>query len=116
MAKIVPSKKIGVPVPTALPADAIALNVYYGSKGFTPKYDQAARVSQPLANVPHQAVGGVDHWVFDTSTLPALAEGDYDFSFTLSDDVGNEGDFSQVVSVPLDREPPVKLGAPITLS
>lgn len=116
MSKIVPSAKVGVPVPTNLAADATALVAYYGAKGFTPAYDQAARIVVPLSSVTTVTSNGVAYWSFDTAQLGSLAEGDYDLYFTLSDDVGNEGDFSPAVDVPLDRDPPAQLGTPVVLS
>lgn len=116
MAKIVPSAKVGVPIPTTLAADATALVAYYGAKGFTPSYTQTARISTLLTAVAKQTVDGVQYWVFDGASLPALTEGDYDLYFTLADDVGNEGDFSPAVTIPLDRDPPAKLGTPVVLS
>lgn len=115
MSKIVPSKKIGIPVPAALPADAQSLVVYYGPKGAAMAYNQAARIVLAIAGLTTQSVTGSSYWVFDSSALPALAEGEYDLSFTLADTTGNEGDFSPVVTIPLDRTPPIKLGTPITL-
>lgn len=115
MSKIVPSKKVGVPVPATVPQDAVALVAYYGAKGFVPAYDQTARISKPLAGIATQTVGGASYWVFDSSVLPALAEGEYDLVFTLADGAGNEGDFSPAVTIPLDRTPPAKLGTPIQL-
>lgn len=115
MAKIVPSARVGVPVPTSI-GDAVALNAYWGTKGFVPSYTQPARASLPLASVTKQTVAGVSYFVFDTSALPPLAEGDYDLHFTLQDAVGNEGDFSPAVTIPLDRTPPAILGTPVVLS
>ncbi len=115
MSKIGVIKKIGIPVPTPIPADAKSLNVYYGPKGYTPSYEQAGSIHLALATVPTQVVSGVTYWVFDPATLPAaLAEGDYDLVFTLGDGT-NEGDFSPVVTAPLDRTPPARLAQPIVL-
>lgn len=115
MAKLAVAKKIGVPVPNPLPTDVTHLVCYYGPKGFVSSYTQAARIEVPIATVPHQTVAGVEHFVFDTAQLPATAQ-DYDLSFTLEDiNDKEEGDFSPVVSVPLDRIPPTKLGQPVVL-
>lgn len=113
MAKLATAKKVGIPVPTTIPADVTHLVCYYGAKGFTPDYAQAARVEQDLAAVPRQVVSGVNYFVFDTAVLPP-ASGDYDLYFTLEDKAENEeGDFSPVVSVPLDRIPPTRLSQPV---
>jgi hypothetical protein len=116
MPKIVPSGRVGIPVPNPAVADAVALVVYYGSHGFTPDYSQAARLELPLAQVPTQDVNGTPFYVFDTALLPALPEGDYDLAFTLKDDVGNEGDFSPALDIPFDRDPPATLGQPVVVS
>jgi hypothetical protein len=107
MPKIVPSGRVGIPVPNPAVADAVALVVYYGSHGFTPDYSQAARLELPLAQVPTQDVNGTPFYVFDTALLPAL---------TLKDDVGNEGDFSPALDIPFDRDPPATLGQPVVVS
>lgn len=115
MSKIGAVKKVGIPVPAVVPSDAKSLNVYYGLKGFTPAYDQAARIALVLASVPTQVVAGASYWVFDSALLPAsTAEGNYDLVFTLGDG-NNEGDFSPPVTIPLDRTPPAALGQPIVL-
>lgn len=115
MAKLATAKKVGIPAPATIPSDVTHLVCYYGAKGFTPAYEQAARIEVPIATVQHQVVAGVDHFVFDTAALPP-SSGDYDLYFTLEDKNDNEeGDFSPVVSVPLDRIPPTKLGQPVVL-
>lgn len=115
MAKLATAKKVGVPVPATIPSDVTHLVCYYGLAGFTPSYAQAARVEVPIATVPRQTVSGVDYFVFDTAGLPP-SSGDYDLYFTLEDkNDSEEGDFSPVVSVPLDRIPPTKLGQPVVL-
>lgn len=113
MAKLATAKKVGVPVPSPIPSDVTHLVCYYGVKGFTPDYTQAARIEMLLSGVPRQTVGGVSYFVFDTATLPP-SSGDYDLYFTLEDKLDSEeGDFSPVVSVPLDRVPPTTLGQPV---
>lgn len=113
MPKLATAKKVGVPVPTPIPLDVTHLVCYYGAKGFVPDYAQAARIEQDLAVVPRQVVGGTNYFVFDTAVLPPAA-GDYDLYFTLEDKGDNEeGDFSPVVSVPLDRIPPTRLSQPV---
>lgn len=115
MAKLATAKKVGVPVPAPIPSDVTHLVCYFGAKGFTPSYAQTARVELPIGTVPRQTVSGVDYFVFDTTVLPP-ASGDYDLYFTLEDQAdAEEGDFSPVVSVPLDRIPPTKLGQPVVL-
>lgn len=114
MSKIVPSAKVGVPIPAEV-GDAVSLALYFGTKGFTPNYDQAERIEKEIGVLEETFVNGQAYWAVDTSVLPALAEGDYDLYFTLEDDVGNEGDFSPVITIPLDHEPPATLGAPVVL-
>lgn len=114
MSKIVPSAKVGVPVPAAI-GDAASVSLYYGPKGFTPNYDQAERIEKEISLLEETFVDGQAYWSFDTSALPALTEGDYDLYFTLEDDVGNESDFSPVITIPLDHEPPAALGQPVVL-
>lgn len=114
MAKIVPAVRVGVPVPAVVPADSTLLRVYFGPVGFVPSYDQAEIIDQDLAAVPVEEKGGASYYVFDTSNLPAV-EGDFDLYFTLADDVGNENDFSPVITVPLDQTPPPALGQPVVL-
>lgn len=115
MAKLATAKKVGVPVPSPIPSDVTHLVCYYGQKGFTPSYEQAARVELDIATVPKQVVGTTSYFVFDTAQLPP-ASGDYDLYFTLEDRNDNEeGDFSPVVSVPLDRIPPTRLSQPVVL-
>lgn len=114
MSKLVPSKRLGVPVP-AIVGDIVAVVVYYNSAGQAPTYDQAARLVLPIADLERRAIGDASFFVVDSAALPALPEGDYSFSFTFQDDVGNESDFSPVVTVPLDREAPAAPGTPILL-
>lgn len=116
MSKIVSAPKIGIPVPSTVDPSVVALDVYYGSKGFSPSYTQAARLSLDISKVPQQTVNGAGYYVFDTGQLAsANLSGNYDFYFTLQDSAGNEGDFSPVVDVPLDFIAPVTLGQPIVL-
>lgn len=115
MAKLATAKRVGVPVPTTIPSDVTHLVCYFGAAGFTPAYDQANRISTPLGEVPRQTVNGASYFVFDTSVLPATGTG-YDLYFTLEDRSDlEEGDFSPVVSVPLDRVPPTRLSQPVVL-
>lgn len=116
MAKLALAKKVGIPVPSPVPADVTHLVAYFGAPGFTPSYDQAERIPTPLNDVPRQTVGGVEYFVFDTAHLPPSALDTTEIYFTLSDiNDAEEGDFSPVVSVPLDREAPTTLGQPILL-
>ena len=117
MAKLASAKKVGVPVPTTLPADVTHLVAYFGVAGFTPAYDQANRLELPIEDVERRTVNGVEYFVFDTAQLPAVEAENFDLYFTLSDENDSEeGDFSPVVSVPLDRVPPVALAQPVVLS
>lgn len=116
MAKLAVAKKVGVPVPTTVPSDVTHLVCYYGAPGFTPNYDQAARIAVPLANVQTTTVNGKSYYVFDTAQLPASSANAVDLYFTLADVTDSEeGDFSPVIQVPFDRTPPVTLAAPIIL-
>lgn len=115
MAKIGAAQRIGIPRPAVVPADVRFLNVYYGLAGFTPSYEQEARISLAIGSVPVETVAGVSYFVFDGAQLPLnLAEGNYELVFTLGD-ARNEGDFSPAVAIPLDRTPPARLGQPIVL-
>ena len=115
MAKLATAKKVGIPVPATIPSDVTHLVCYYGAKGFTPDYAQSARVELDITTVPKQTVNGVSYFVFDTAGLPP-ASGDYDLYFTMEDkNDSEEGDFSPVVSVPLDRIPPTRLSQPVVL-
>lgn len=116
MAKLAVAKKVGIPVPTALPADVTHLVAYYGAPGFTPSYAQAARIATPIADVPKQTKDGVQYFVFDTAVIPPQSTDPVDVYFTLADNNDSEeGDFSPVIAVPFDRTPPVKLAAPVIL-
>jgi hypothetical protein len=117
LAKLAAAKKIGVPVPSPVPADVTHLVVYYGVKGFAPSYSQANRIEIAIGSVAKQTVNNVSYFVFDTKVLPSLADGDYDLYFTLEDATdAEEGDFSPVVTVPLDTVPPVRLAQPVVLA
>lgn len=120
MPKLALVKKVGVPVPANMPADVTHLVAYYGPKGFTPSYDQTTnRLAVALATIPKQTVNGVEYFVFDpvAANLPASpADTELDFYFTLTDITDKEeGDFNPVLTVPLDRTPPPKLGAAVLL-
>lgn len=116
MAKLASAKKVGVPVPSPIPADVTHLVAYFGPAGFTPAYDQEGRLAIPIGDVERRTVGGVEYFVFDTAELPAVEADSFDVYFTLSDiNDSEEGDFSPVVSVPLDRVPPVTLTQPVVL-
>lgn len=116
MAKLASAKKVGVPVPTTLPTDVTHLVAYFGPKGFTPSYD-GDRISIPIGDVEQRTVDGANYFVFDTAILPAVEAQEFDLYFTLADENDSEeGDFSPVVSVPLDRVPPTTLDQPIVLA
>jgi|SRR5262245_32079588 len=116
MAKLALAKKVGIPVPSPIPSDVTHLVAYFGPAGFTPDYNQPDRIAIPLNDVPRQTSNGVEYFVFDTAGLPPSSAPNTDLYFTLSDtNDAEEGDFSPVVSVPLDREPPVALGQPVLL-
>jgi len=117
MAKLASAKKVGVPVPSPVPPDVTHLVAYFGAAGFTPSYDQEDRLAVPIEDVERRTVSGVEYFVFDTADLPAVEAENFDIYFTLADENDSEeGDFSPVVSVPLDRIPPVALGQPVVLS
>lgn len=116
MAKLAAAKKIGVPVPDVVAPDVTHLVAYFGPAGFVPSYAQLERIELPIASVERQTKDGVEYFVFDTSTLPATFSQEPDLYFTLEDaNDKEEGDFSPLVHVPLDREPPVALGQPVLL-
>lgn len=113
MPRLVASQKIGLPAPTS--PDTEAVRIYFGKKGFEPSYESAEFVYQRLNRLNRIERDGVEYVVVDTEVLPPMAEGDYDFYFTYIDDVGNESDFSPVITIPLDRHPPAAPGQPIVL-
>jgi hypothetical protein len=117
MAKLASAKKVGIPVPTTLPTDVTHLVAYFGPKGFTPAYDQEDRIETPIEDVEQRQVGPNNYFVFDTAQLPAIDDEEFDLYFTLADiNDSEEGDFSPVVSVPLDRVPPTTLDQPVLLA
>jgi hypothetical protein len=119
MSKTVPLKDFGIPVPTPAPPATDHLIVYYGAKGFTPSYTQAARIDAgPVSALTQKAVGTVLYYDDPISTeLPGgLGNGDYDFVFTLMDAQGNEGDFSPPITATVDTVVPPTLGQPVLLS
>lgn len=117
MAKIVPVKDIGIPVPAEASIAGAQIACYYGPSGFTPSYDQAARIVLPVSSLSVAHVNGADYYRFPLSNvLPgSVADGDIDFYFTLVEGQ-SEGDFSPVVTETVDRTPPLALGQPIVLS
>lgn len=124
MSKVVPLKDFGVPVVTQN-ADGTPLDpnthliVYYGPKGFTPSYTQAARIDVgPVSGLTQKTVNNIAYWDDPISTeLPGgLGNGEYDFVFTLMDvGTGDEGDFSPPITATVDTRVPPTLGAPIQL-
>lgn len=117
MAKIVPTKKIGVPVPTDVPPDTKFLTCYYGETGFTPSYDQEEQVDLEIADVEVVTVNGANFYKFDPSVIGGLDPSEtYDLYFTLADEAGNENDFSPAIALPpFDQTPPPALGQPVLL-
>jgi len=119
MSKLAIVKKIGVKIPQPMPADVTHLVAYFGAPGFTPAYDQPARVAVPIGDLPRVSKDGTDYFVFDPASVSAsfpATDGEVAFAFTLADNNDNEeGDFSPLVSIPLDREPPPTLEAPVLL-
>ncbi len=119
MSKVVPLKDFGVPVPTPAPDPSVHLIVYYGPKGFTPTYGQAARIDAgAVSGLTTKQVNGASYWDDPIgSELPAgLVDGQYDFVFTLMDANGNEGDFSPAITAAVDTAVPPTLGQPVQLS
>lgn len=124
MSKLIAVKDIGVPVPATAPPAGTHLIAYYGSKGFTPDYAQAARVdlgdvstlktvSQSNGATPPVTTTYYD--LSEASILPAgSAPGDYDVVFTFMDSAGDESDFSPAVTETLPLAPTAP-GAPILL-
>jgi len=116
MAKSVPNATVGIPVPADL-KDYEKLAVYFGVKGFAPDYAQEDRLEYELSGLTTATVSGKEYWAFSADELPPQsADADYDLYFTLVDDVGKEGDFSPVISIPFDVAVPEQLGQPIVLS
>lgn len=118
MAKIVPPKDIGVPVPAPAPDATDHLIAYYGAQGFTPSYSQAQRIDVgAVSSLGTKTVNGATYYDDPIgSELPSgLAGGAYDFVFTLMDASGNEGDFSAPITVTVDTTVPPTLGQPISL-
>lgn len=118
MSKIVPASDIGVPVPTTPPPSTDSLVCYYGAAGFTPAYDQAARVVVgAVGSLAQKTVSGLSYYDVPVATvLPANAgSGSYGFVFTLMDTAGNESDFSPAVMESIDATVPPALGTPIIL-
>lgn len=121
MSKIVPLKDFGIPVPSPAPDPTMHLIVYYGPKGFTPSYSQAQRIDVgPVSGLAIKSVGTPAAQYYDDpigSELPAgLTNGMYDFTFTLMDANGNEGNFSPVITALVDTVVPPTLGQPVQLS
>lgn len=117
MPKLAVLKKVGVPIPATLPPDVTHLAIYWGDKGFTPSYDQTQRAIIPISDLQTVQKDGQSYWVFDPASvqLPAV-NGEVDFSFTLLDNTdGEEGDFSPLIALPLDQDPPPALGVAILL-
>ncbi len=118
MAKVVPLKDFGVPIPSAPYDPASHLIVYYGPKGFTPAYTQAARIDAgPVASLTQKTVNNVTYWDDPIAAeLPGgLGNGQYDFVFTLMDPNGDEGDFSPPITATVDTTVPPTLGQPVLL-
>lgn len=124
MSKVIPLKDFGVPVPTALadgtpgidPTDHLI--VYYGPKGFTPSYTQAARIDAGmLSSLSQKTVNGVAYYDDPISTeLPGgLGNGDYDFVFTFMNSAGDESDFSAAITATVNTVVPPTPGVPILL-
>lgn len=119
MSKLIAVKDVGVPVPSPAPAAGSHLIAYYGAKGFTPDYAQAARVDlgdvSTLKTVQQGSPSVAYYDLTESVILPAnSAAGQYDVVFTLMDSAGDESDFSPAVTVTLPSAPPA-LGQPILL-
>lgn len=121
MSKIVAVKNIGIPVPTDVSL-VQAVVCYYGPKGFSPSYSQAARSVVAVTGLKTSQAGTPPASVYDFPTaaaLPAnLPSGPYDFYFTFSDAAdgsGSESDFSPVVSETIDTAVPPTPGQPIVI-
>lgn len=118
MSKIVPIHDIGVPVPSPAPDPSVHLIVYYGAKGFTPAYEQTARIDAgPVSGLSTVTKDGASYYDDPIGAeLPSgLSPGDYDVYFTLMSTNGAEGDFSPVLTVTIDTAVPPTLGQPIEL-
>lgn len=118
MSKIVYPKNIGVPVPSANVANTDHLIVYYGVAPLNPSYSQPERIDLgDVANISKTIIANTSYWdVNIASELPTtLPSGKYDFSFTLMDTNGNEGNFSSPVSESIDFLVPPTLGTPVVI-
>lgn len=113
MSRIVPSKKVGVPVTDAV--DAVDLVCYFGATGYTPDYSQANKFAKKIAELEKTTREGQELYVVDLSSIPASNDQTWDLAFTFVDDAGNESDFSLAVAVPLDNVPPSAPGQPVVL-
>lgn len=125
MAKIVPLKDFGIPIPTPAPDPTDHLIVYYGPSPLIPSYTQAARIDAgPVSALSQKTLtptpGGqpVVYWDDPISTeLPGgLGNGSYDFVFTLMDVEGDESDFSPPITAVVNTIVPPTLGQPVQLS
>lgn len=121
MAKVVPLKDFGIPVPTPAPAGTEHLIVYYGPSPLVPSYTQAARIDAgPVSALTQKTVGTPPVTYYDdpiSGELPSgLGNGSYDFVFTLMDVNGNESDFSPPITATVDDIAPSRLGQPVQLS
>ena len=118
MAKIVPPKNIGIPVPTPPPANTDHLIMYYGATPMTATYSQNTRADlSVISSLNTVTASNSSYWSVNVASyLPSnLPDGNYDFSFTLMDTNGNEGDFSPNVTEAIDFTVPPTLGQPIIL-
>lgn len=110
MPKLVPSAKIAF-APSAAP-DVVGYNLYFGPKGFVPDYNSLDSIGLDPAEYPLTTVTLKDGTVIenaivvDTSVIGSVPEAEYDFFITAVDDVSNESDFGEAITIPLDRDPP----------
>lgn len=122
LSKPVPLKDFGVPVPSPAPAATCSLVVYYGPTPMTPAYTPVAPngriVAGLIPSLTVKTVNGVAYYDDPISAeLPQnIANGSYDFSFTIMDTNGAEGDFSPIITAVVDTVVPPKLGQPIELT
>lgn len=124
MSKVIPLKDFGIPVPAANADGSPGLDptdhliVYYGPKGFTPAYTQAARIDAgAVSQLTQKTVAGVAYYDDPIATeLPGgLGNGDYDFVFTFMNTAGDESDFSVPITATVNTTVPPTPGAPILL-
>jgi hypothetical protein len=85
---------------------------------YTPVAPNGRIVAGLIPSLTVKTVNGVAYYDDPISAeLPQnIANGSYDFSFTIMDANGAEGDFSPIITAVVDTVVPPKLGQPIELT